>query len=86
MKIEGDFMWHDHSDRFECLILDLCGAHRYVQPTAATFVRSGFEVAELHITGSSYCDSSVHLNVRSTCWNFSFPAIGRTMLPARKDS
>lgn len=69
----------------DVVILDLCAAHRHVQSNAAATVRRGLEAAELHITGTSYCDSSVHLNGRFTCWNFSFPAIGRAMLPARKD-
>jgi DNA replication protein DnaC len=72
-------------DRFDLIILDLCAVPRYVNSTTSTFVRRDFEAAELNITGTSYCDSSVHLNGRFTCWNFSFPAIGRTMLPARKD-
>jgi DNA replication protein DnaC len=67
------------------LVIDLCAARRYVQPAAAAMVRWAFEAAVLHITGTSYCDSSVHLNGRLTCWNFSFPAIGRAMLPARMD-
>ncbi|MGF6634814.1 ATP-binding protein [Paraburkholderia sp. MM6662-R1] len=67
------------------LIIDLCAARRYVQSAAAATVHWGLETAVLHITGTSYCDSSVHLNGRFTCWNFSFPAIGRAMPPARKD-
>ena len=69
----------------DVLVVDLCVAPRYVESTAVASVCWGFEAAELHITGTSYCDSSVHLNGRFTCWNFSFPAIGRTMLSARKD-
>jgi len=72
-------------DHFDLIILDLCAEHRYVDSSSATLGRWDFEAAELHITGTRYCDSSVHLNGRFTCWNFSFPAIGRTMLRARKD-
>ncbi|MEM5453006.1 ATP-binding protein [Burkholderia sp. JPY164] len=72
-------------DRSDLIILDLCAGPRYVESTAWTLGRWDFEAAELHITGTSYCDSSVHLNGRFTCWNFSFRAIGRFMLPARKD-
>ncbi|BFG80406.1 hypothetical protein PTKU46_84400 [Paraburkholderia terrae] len=70
---------------YKLLIIDLCVVPRYVESAAAAMVRRGFETAVLHITGTSYCESSVHLNGRFTCWNFSFPAIGRAMLPARRD-
>jgi DNA replication protein DnaC len=72
-------------DRFDLIILDLCAVPRYVESTATTSGCRGFEAAKLHITRVRYCESSVHLYGRFTCWNFSFPAIGRTMLPARKD-
>ena len=69
----------------EALIIDLCAVSRYVESAVSTYVCRGFEAVELHITETSYRDSSVHLNGRFTCWNFSFPAIGRAMPPARKD-
>ena len=69
--------------RNSLLIVDLCAVPRYVESPALTSVRRGFEAVKLHITGTSYRDSSVHLNGRFTCWNFSFPAIGRAMPPAR---
>ncbi|SOE96197.1 IstB-like ATP binding protein [Burkholderia sp. D7] len=69
----------------DVLVVDLCAVPRYVESTASAFVRLGFKAVELHITETSYRDSSVHLNGRFTCWNCSFPAIGRAMLPVRKD-
>ena len=69
----------------ELLCIDLCVVPRYVESTVSAFLRWGFEAVRLPITETSYRDSSVHLNGRITCWNFSFPAIGRAMLPVRKD-